>query len=183
MSDSPLAESKFFDHFTLFGGSAPLLKILILVGVHIDWSQCWLQSAPNLQTLHLSAHDVNVRPSWDAFSAILRGAPALETFEVSYSGPRDYSGEPLLLPNLLQLVLGTSPPQEVISLLGKLGTPALKTLTLDFKEWISDYSDIVTHLVGPATQAMLPPIEQSRSLLRSLETLSIKNLACDQESQ
>jgi len=172
-----LSEFKFFPHFTLFGGSAPLLRILVLAGVHIDWSQGWLHSASNLQILHLSFHDMRVRPSWDAFSAILRGAPALKALEVSYSGPRDYPGEPLLLPNLLELDLGISLPREVILLLGKLCTPALKALTLDFRGQAYDYSDLVAHLAGPATQAMLSPIEQPCSLLRSLETLSIKGLS------
>lgn len=181
-SQPSLSDFKFFPHFTLFGGSVPLLRVLVLVGVHIDWNQDWLQSAPNLQRLHLSGHDMNARPSWDAFSAILRGAPALETFEVGYSGPRDYHGEPLLLPNLLELEFWMSGPQEVISLLGKLGTPALKSLTLDFRGEASDFSGLVTHLAGPATQAVLSPIEQPRSLLSSLETLSIEDLTCDEES-
>ena len=178
----PQASLSEFPHLTLFGGFAPLLKIVVLMGVHIDWSQDWLRSAPNLRKLCLSCHHMNVRPSWDTFSAILRGAPALETFDVSYSGPRDYPGEPLLLPNLSELNLTTSPPQEVISLLGKLSTPALKTLTLDFGSELSDYSGLVTRLAGPATQAMLLPVEQPCSLLRSLETLRIKDLQCDDES-
>lgn len=175
-----LSEPKFLDHFfTLFGGSAPLLRTLVLVGVHIDWSQGWLQSAPNLQTLHLALYDFDVCPSWEAFSAILRGAPALQTFKINFSGPYDHPGEPLLLPNLLELDLAVGSEREVILLLRKFCTPVLKTLTLGFGlDFSVDYSDLVTQLVGPATRAIRSPIEQPCSLLRSLETLSIQGLFC-----
>ena len=36
----PHSETEFLDHFTLFGGSAPLLRTIVLVGVHIDLA-CW----------------------------------------------------------------------------------------------------------------------------------------------
>jgi len=174
---------KFFDHFILFGGSAPVLRTLVLFGVYIDWSQGWLQSAANLQTLHLARHESDLRPSSKAFSAILLGAPKLQTLKLEESGPYDSLVEPLLLPNLSELVLRDYVPLEMTWLLRKLCIPALKTLTLHFStEFPRSYSDLVSQLVGPATQVTASSIDQPCSLLRSLETLNIERLPCSSDS-
>ncbi|KIM55223.1 hypothetical protein SCLCIDRAFT_135157, partial [Scleroderma citrinum Foug A] len=174
---TPFSEPKFLDHFTLFGGIAPLLRTLVLVGVHIDWSQGWLQSAPNLQTLHLTFHDMDVCSSWAAFSTILRGAPALRTFKIDHSGSYNYPGELLSC-----LACWNLTSQQMILILRKLCTPVLKTLTLGFSlDYTVDYCDFIMQLVGPATQAMPSPIEQPCSLLKSLETLSMEGLVFNEE--
>ena len=182
----PLAtaqDPKFFDHFILFGGTAPLLRTLVLFGVSIDWSQGWLQSAPNLQTLHLACHKMHFRPSCKAFSAILLGAPKLQTLKLEESGPFNYTMEPLLLPNLLELDFRDQVPLEIIWLLRGLCTPMLKILTLNFSaETPQSYSYLVAQLVGPATQVSPSSIGQPCSLLRSLETLNIQSLPCSPDS-
>ena len=164
------------DDFILFGGSAPLLRTLVLYAVYVDWSQAWIQSAPNLQTLHLAYHEKDLRPT----SAILLGAHKLRTLKIWQSGPWDDTVGPLLhLPNLLELEIRDEVPQETTRLLRRLCSPALKTLTLDFiVDTPEIYSDLVALLVGPATQVMPSSIEQPYNLLRSLETLNLESLPC-----
>ena len=164
----------------LFGESAPLLRTLALYAVHINWSQAWVQSAPNLRTLHLSLHEMDLRPT----SAILLGAPKLQTLKINNSGPLDVTVEPFIhLPNLLELNYRDQDPLEFTWLLRRLCIPVLKTLTLHFHVDIPQiYSDLVTQLAGPATQVTPSSIKQPCSLLRSLETLNIVRLPCSSGS-
>ena len=175
-----ILEGDFLFDPTLFGGSAPLLRTLVLHAVYINWSQAWVQSAPNLQTLHLAHHERDLRPT----SAILLGAPNLRILKIEESGLWDETEEPLLhLPNLLELEFRDQVPQDLTRLLRRLCTPVLKTLTLHFGAVSpQDYSDFVTQLVGPATQVMPSSIGQPCSLLRSLETLNIESLPCSPDS-
>ncbi|KIJ61105.1 hypothetical protein HYDPIDRAFT_42886 [Hydnomerulius pinastri MD-312] len=180
---------KLLKHFTLFGGSIPCLKSLALWGVHVDWSQSWLASAPNLLDLELAYHTDDVRPSWAEFAATLRSASKLETLSLCLSGP---SGAPaqwttedpssiIPLPKLTDLVLGFHSPSYTIGLLHKLFTPALKSLTLDFDN--EDYTDLVTQLAGPATTVEPPSAhEKPYSLLSILESLKISGLPCGDRS-
>ncbi|KAI6007495.1 hypothetical protein EDC04DRAFT_2582764 [Pisolithus marmoratus] len=195
---STFPEPDFSDHFTLFSGSAPRLRNLTLWGVHVDWTQGWLRSS-NLVELELAYHTQDVRPDSSAFSAMLHAAaPTLEKLCLEMSGP---SGEwiiepgapewsvdannPILLPKLIQLELGFSPPSEVIALLRKLCLPSLKALALNFDN--GDYTDLVACLVGPssttsAVTANSLSKEQPRNLLRGLEALKIAGLPCSEES-
>lgn len=183
-------------HFTLFGGSAPRLQSIALWGVHVNWSQDWLQSALNLTDLEIAYHSEDVRPTWAAFSSMLRSAPALETLSLCSSGPsghptgwiidpstEDWSenvNSPILLGNLSELVLAFFPSYYAIGLLRKLCTPALKRLTLDFED--GDYDDLISQLVGPATVVTPSFNGQSRNLLRSLESLKLAGLPCNSSS-
>jgi len=186
------AKPDLLSHFTLFGGSAPCLRSVALWGVHVNWSQAWLQSASNLTELELAYHSEDVRPTWAAFSSILRNAPALKTLNLCSSGP---SGPPvgwiidpssvdwteginssILLNNLSELVLAFLPSYYAVGLLRRLCTPALKKLVLDFDS--GEYDDLVSQLVGPAT-LMAPSFNgQPRNLLRSLENLKLAGLPC-----
>ena len=47
----------------LLSGSAPLLTRLVLWGVHVDWDQPWIASAPNLVDLEFAWHPEHLRPS------------------------------------------------------------------------------------------------------------------------
>ncbi|KIM63777.1 hypothetical protein SCLCIDRAFT_689857 [Scleroderma citrinum Foug A] len=158
---SAIYKGDFLVDLILFGGSAPLLRTLVLYAVYVNWSQAWAQSTPNLQTLHLAHHERELRPT----SAILLGAPNLRTLKLEESGLWDETEEPteeplLHLPNLLC-------------------SPVLKTLTLHFRVEIPNmYSDLVTLLVGPAIQVTPSSIGQPCSLLRLLETLNIEGLPC-----
>ena len=42
----------------LLSGSAPLLTRLVLWGVHVDWDQPWIASAPNLVDLEFDSHGI-----------------------------------------------------------------------------------------------------------------------------
>ncbi|KAL4075137.1 hypothetical protein V8B97DRAFT_1542325 [Scleroderma yunnanense] len=197
-TDEPFtfAKPELSTHFTPFGGFAPHLRNVALWGVHIDWSLPWLRSAPNLTDLELAFHSKDVRPSWAAFSAMLRGAPALETLSLRASGPSgpplgwiidpsvagwsEGINSPIFLGNLSELDLAFMPPFHAISLLRKLCTPTLKKLTLDFDD--GDYTDFVTQLAGPATLMAPLSSDQPRSLLRSLESLKVAGLPCSDDS-
>ncbi|KIJ10885.1 hypothetical protein PAXINDRAFT_138199 [Paxillus involutus ATCC 200175] len=187
--------ASFAKHFTLFGGSAPSLKWLALSGVHVDWSQGWLASASNLVTLELAYHTEDVRPSWTAFTTILRGAPALETLILYLSGPSGDLAQWVIEPNpahtggdlnapiqllkLTDLDLALHSPTYASGLLRKLYIPALKGLTLHFASEDGDYTEFVNHLVEPATTIdPLPAHKQPRSLLSGLERLKISGLPC-----
>lgn len=177
-------------HFTLFGGSAPLLVKVVLWGVHVDWNQPWIASSSNLTDLELAFHPEDVRPSWTQFVTILRGAFALEKLSLRQSGP---SGEPpewfieptpggpadinapIQLLRVTDLILAFHSQARAIGLLRKLYLPAIKSLTLDFDE--GDYTDFVHELAGPATSLVTQ--EQPHSLLSMLEKLKIAGLPCD----
>ncbi|GJJ13042.1 hypothetical protein Clacol_007291 [Clathrus columnatus] len=64
------------------------LKRMILGGVHIDWD-CWCKSEAlrHLDTLDISYHSPDARPSLDAFVETLRASPNLKTLSVIGSGP------------------------------------------------------------------------------------------------
>ncbi|KAF8840611.1 hypothetical protein BDN67DRAFT_968302 [Paxillus ammoniavirescens] len=194
---SSFAKPKLSKHFTLFGGSAPCLKNLALWGVHIDWSQSWLASASNLVTLNLEYHTEDVRPSWNAFATILRGAPALEKLSLRSSGPSGDPAQWIIEPNpahpggdlnapiqllkLTDLELAFHSPTYASGLLRKLYIPALRSLALDFED--GDYTEFVTRLAEPtATVGLLPANEQPRSLLSGIETLKISGLPCSDQS-
>ncbi|KIK81346.1 hypothetical protein PAXRUDRAFT_761602 [Paxillus rubicundulus Ve08.2h10] len=184
-------------HFTLFGGSAPCLKNLALWGVHVDWSQSWLTSASNLVALDLEYHAEDVRPSWTAFTTILRGAPALESLSLRSSGPSGNPAhwviepnpahtdgdlnDPIQLLKLTDLDLAFHSPAYASGLLRKLHIPALRSLALDFED--GDYTEFITHLAEPTTTVgPLPANEQPRSLLSGIETLKISGLPCSDQS-
>ena len=182
-------------HLTLSGGLAPSLTRLILSGVHVDWNQPWITSAPKLTELGLSFHVEDVRPSWAQFASILCGASALEKLSLRRSGPSGDPPEwlieptpespadlnaPVQLPRLTDFILTSNPQARAIGLLHKFCLPALKNLVLKFYK--GDYTKFVHELAKPATSLSLPPPEeQPRSLLRNLETLKIAGLPCRPE--
>ncbi|KAI5989874.1 hypothetical protein EDC04DRAFT_2912086 [Pisolithus marmoratus] len=168
---STFPRSGLYEYFPLFGGFAPRLHNISLSGVHVDWTQGWLQS-PNLVELKLARHTLDVRPDWPTFAAVLRATvPTLEKLCLDTSGPFGS-----------HVALSWCPPFGVISLLQNLCLPPLKALTLDFGD--EECTDLFTYLVGPDTTAIptTSSMEQPRSLLRGLESLKIADLRCDEES-
>lgn len=66
---------------------APLRRI-ILAGVHIDWDHyCKSEALRHLNTLDISYHSQDTRPSLDAFIRTLRASPDLKSLSVIGSGP------------------------------------------------------------------------------------------------
>jgi hypothetical protein len=193
------AQPDLVQHFKLFGGVAPRLKSVALWGVHVDWCQEWLSCGSNLLDLELAYHTDDVRPSWKQFTAILCGAPKLETLSLCSSGPLggphdwypegssggygdDYAGV-IELRSLTHLVLAFHLPLYVSGLLRRLAFPALKSLTLDLDD--GDFTDLAVQLAGPvvtAVSVISKDGEKKRSLLTGLDTLKISGFPCSDRS-
>lgn len=184
-------------HFTLFGGSAPSLTTVALWAVHIDWSQPWIASAPNLRELGLGYHAEDVRPSWAQFATILRGASALEKLTLYQSGPSGDPAEwfiepapgchanlnsPVQLPRVTHLALGFHSEARAIGFLQKLHFPALVHLVLEFSD--NDYTDFVRALARPIHPCLLQRAfaqEPPWNVLSRLKSLKIIGLPCSAE--
>ena len=179
--------------FTLFGGSSPCLERISLENVFINWNQDWISHASRLTTLELLHHSCLGCPSWDQFTTVLRGAPALERLVLHRSGPREdppslntdpnpeidamERNSPLQLLKLSHLSLLLQPRTCVYRLLRMLYMPALRSLTIDFS-W-DDYTEFLSYIIAPATiPAMLSIEAQPHSLLHNLETLDINCSLC-----
>lgn len=64
------------------------LRRIILAGVHIDWDHyCKSEALRHLDTLDISYHSQDTRPSLDAFIQTLRASPDLRMLSVIGSGP------------------------------------------------------------------------------------------------
>jgi len=188
-TDSPFRPAdhpQYGQHLTLFDGKAPRLQSIALWGVHVDWSQGWLGGNVHLVDLELAYHSTEVRPSWAAFSCILRESPNLETLTLSSSGPAgephewgvaldgENNASPVELNGLKNLVLAYLPPSYVIGLLRRLVIPCLQSLALDIED---DCTELVQHLVGPGSRSSFPT--EQKNPLSSLENLKLAGLPCD----
>ncbi|KAF8432693.1 hypothetical protein L210DRAFT_3557599 [Boletus edulis BED1] len=146
-------EFGLWDHFTMFGGSAPLLTRIVL---------CGLTSLPEL-----------LRPCWDEFTTILRNAPTLQKLNVRPAQDRPaFFMEPSPPADLnvpIQLV-------RVTDL--KFIFPALENLVLHFAG-DEDYTQVVQELARPVISSS--PTQELRSLLSGLENLKIAGLPCRTE--
>jgi hypothetical protein len=159
--------------FVLFSNEIPMLRRVVLWGVHIDWANT--KYLKNLTHLELAYHSQDVRPSFEDFFKILRGSPLLESLDLCLSGPR---GEPsawsTILPppprnsededpyspvstsideyftmhHLIDLTLEFHPSDYIIAILDRMHIPNLGNLSLDFED--NDYSDFVNYLTSPA---------------------------------
>ncbi|KAL0961050.1 hypothetical protein HGRIS_006039 [Hohenbuehelia grisea] len=186
--------------FVPFCGQTPKLKNLALWGVHLAWADDLVdqalspippiifKSATQLTELELAYHVSDVRPSFDAFAAILNGAPRLESLGLVASGP---SGSPsdwvspenpvlpsIPLPTLRKLSLYYQWPEYAIGLLRVLDVPNLKCLRLDFDS--EDYFEFVQELCGENKRyiGLMPPRRGQGSILDGLQELKIAELTC-----
>ncbi|KAF8123288.1 hypothetical protein EV363DRAFT_1587424 [Boletus edulis] len=184
-------ESGLWDHFTLFGGSAPLLTRIVLCGVHVNWGQPWIASASNLRELELTSHPELLRPCWDEITTILRNAPTLRKLNVRGSGPaQDRPGffmepsppadlnVPIQLVRVTDLVLAYMFSSRATWFIQKFIFPALENLVLHFGG-DEDYAQVVQELARPAISSS--PAQELRSLLSGLENLKIAGLPCRTE--
>ncbi|VDC02417.1 unnamed protein product [Peniophora sp. CBMAI 1063] len=149
-----------------FNGKAPRIKSVSLWGVHLDWENCSFLRSPTLQHLELAYHALDVRPSYDAFKAILTDAP-LVALSLSSSSPSDspanWPTAKISVNTLTALTLGQLPPPHVSALLTRLHLPSLKFLALDFDP--DDHSGTLEILSHP-----------TQGLARGLETLKLNGM-------
>ncbi|KAF8432676.1 hypothetical protein L210DRAFT_3557562, partial [Boletus edulis BED1] len=162
-----LDDSGLWDHFTLFGGSAPLLTRIVLY------------------------HPDLLRPSWDEFTTILRNAPSLQKLNVRGSGPAQDSpawfiessppkdlNVPIQLVRVTDLVFAFMYSLRATWFIQKFIFPALENMVLHFAG-DEDYTHVVQELARPAISSS--PAQELRSLLSGLENLKIAGLPCRTE--
>ncbi|KAG1769674.1 hypothetical protein EDD22DRAFT_151542 [Suillus occidentalis] len=126
----------------------PKLRNLTLVGVHLNWthfSRYTLGAALHrplshvsgcIQSLELSQHCREVRPTFDEFTSILNACPLLRKLVIRVSGPRFDAGvqrsdRPISLPLLEEVHLGYTSVEDAAMLLNHIHAPNLTTLSLE----------------------------------------------------
>lgn len=179
----------------------PKLRNISLVGVHLNWEDFYHHTLgaslciPNcIQSLDLSQHCREVRPTCDEFSQILKVCPLLRKLTVRVSGPRFDEGvrpsdRPVSLPLLEELHVGYTSAEDAVLLLSQIDAPNLVTLSIDDANHITspgdedagplltycatgllDLCDVLTE--APENLAIKPPFPQ-------LERLSLNSVnAC-----
>lgn len=136
----------------------PKLQNLTLVGVHLNWthfSRHTLGAALNqplsrvsgcIQSLELSQHCREVRPTFDEFTSILNACPLLRKLVIRVSGPRfdaevQRSDRPISLPLLEEIHLGYTNVEDAAMLLNHIHAPNLATLSLEDSNHIASPDD------------------------------------------
>ncbi|KAI0746267.1 hypothetical protein C8Q80DRAFT_1337305, partial [Daedaleopsis nitida] len=126
----------------------PGLKKLVLSGVHTEWSALprllpppQSPSPSPLETLDMSYHCTEVRPSERDFRALLARCPKLRTLSLRVSGPRSpdsadtcstaQGASPVPLPHLERVTLGYDDPYAAAAVLDLLAAPGVAQLTLE----------------------------------------------------
>ncbi|KAF5370927.1 hypothetical protein D9615_009817 [Tricholomella constricta] len=124
----------------------PRLRHLTLRGVHVDWaslSTILSHSQRTLDTLELSSHSLDVRPTLPEFRQLLSTCPRLTKLVVSGSGPGvsedvdegnsivNESLHPVPLPCLREISLGYRSIIDGLTVLELLDAPNAKVLTLE----------------------------------------------------
>ncbi|KAH9480372.1 hypothetical protein JR316_0006970 [Psilocybe cubensis] len=169
--------------FLPFHGDAPLLKDIVLWGVHIDWDAPFLKG---LRELELSYHAKDVRPSYQSFANMINNSPELNSLTISLSGPVLPEGvrfdadpeeeegawgpTPLTIPSLKDFAIQFLDPRTASALVQHLDMPGLTDLLLNFDE--EDYSSFVRTIVKPVKG-------RTESVLSHVENLKISGLPCD----
>lgn len=136
------------------GPVLPGLKKLQLSGVHMHWPSLPLllhQQHSPLETLDLSYHCSEVRPSERDFRALLERCPKLRTLNVRVSGPKSpdsaYScrtapeEDTLSMPALETVILGYDDPYTAATMLDMLDAPNVRHLMLEDSSCPEDRSD------------------------------------------
>lgn len=136
----------------------PKLRKLTLVGVHLNWThfcsytlgaaldQPLSHVSSCIQSLELSQHCREVRPTIDEFTRILNACPVLRKFVIRVSGPRfdagvQRSGRPVSLPLLEELHLGYTKVEDAVMLLDHIHAPNLAILFLEDSNHIAGADD------------------------------------------
>lgn len=131
----------------------PKLRNISLVGVHLNWGDFHDYTLgaslgiPNcIQSLDLSQHCREVRPTCDEFAQILKVCPLLRKLTITVSGPRfdegvRPSGRPASLPLLEELHVGYTSAEDAALLLSQINAPNLVTLSIDDANHIASPGD------------------------------------------
>lgn len=126
----------------------PKLQNLTLVGVHLNWthfSRYTLGAALNkplshvsgcIQSLELSQHCREVRPTFDEFTGILKACPLLRKLVIRVSGPRfdagvQHSDHSVSLPLLEEIHLGYTNVEDAVMIFSHIDAPNLITLSIE----------------------------------------------------
>jgi hypothetical protein len=120
----------------------PKLRDIALCGVHLNWTDFLrhtLGAPPNqsrsvshsVQSLELSHHSGEVRPTSDEFSGILEACPRLQNLVLRFSGPLDGLPRRVSLPLLQQLHYGYSCFGDGVRLFSEIHAPNLIKLSLE----------------------------------------------------
>ncbi|KAJ7581828.1 hypothetical protein C8J56DRAFT_958360 [Mycena floridula] len=115
----------------------PKLNLLSLRGVHLDWNAFPRMKRGSLQTLDLSFHSPDVRPSMREFWRILKECPELRKLVVHGSGPviseapEKEEMQVVELLNLEELVLGYRSQEDGSNILQIIHAPNLTTLSFE----------------------------------------------------
>lgn len=157
---TPFAALTGAPHNDLSPPSHPLPKLrnITLVGVHLNWthfSHHTLGAALNqprslgsgcIQSLELSQHCREVRPTFDEFTGILKACPLLRKLVIRVSGPRfdegvQCSNHPVSLPLLEEILLGYTNVEDAAMLLSHIHAPNLVKLSLEDANHIANPDD------------------------------------------
>ena len=123
----------------------PRLKKLVLSGVHTQWASLPRLLPPQqspIETLELSYHCSEVRPSERECRALLERCTQLKELKLRVSGPkspqssqsctnRSAGPEPLSFPHLEEIVMGYDDPYTAAAVLDMLDAPNVRHLTLE----------------------------------------------------
>jgi hypothetical protein len=136
----------------------PKLRNITLVGVHLNWADFSrytlgaafdqpLSGALNcIQSLELSQHCREVRPTCDEFSRILKACPFLRRLAIRVSGPTFDKGvrpsdHPVSLPLLEELHIGYTSVDDAALLLSEINAPNLVILAIEDANHIASLDD------------------------------------------
>lgn len=156
----PFAALTGAPHHDLSAQSHPLPKLrnLTLVGVHLNWTHfsryilgAALDKPPSrisgcIQSLELSQHCREVRPTFDEFTRILKACPLLRKLVIRVSGPRFDAGvqssdHPVSLPLLEEIHLGYTNVEDAAMLLSHINAPNLTMLSIEDANYIASPDD------------------------------------------
>lgn len=136
----------------------PKLRNVTLVGVHMNWthfSRYILGASLDkplshvsscIQSLELSQHCREVRPTFDEFTGILKACPLLRKLVIRVSGPRfdrevQWSDRPVSLPLLEEIQLGYTNVEDATMLLSHIHAPNLTMLSIEDANHIASPDD------------------------------------------
>ncbi|KAF9475967.1 hypothetical protein BDN70DRAFT_935459 [Pholiota conissans] len=148
----------------------PRLKVLTLDGVHVAWHALGNVLSESLEFLTLMNHCPDVCPSSTQFQAILKATPSLKKLHIENTIIRteDQPGllNPVLLPELRELILGSFYTLHIAVVLYLLEAPNITSFTMSntTDEIISDPDDDLGHLSDNEVLDILSRYESETSL-------------------